>query len=381
MLIPSMRIPKFTNVPKLRLFFALFLGAGAFAFFPQVRADEATPQMIPVSPTGSPIRFTGRTFPVGDSVAFDWSLSGFEFEAECQGKVLATIIGTQGWQKTGYIQVTVDGKAGDRIAIASGTHDYAIADALPKGRHTFKVCKLNEAQYSKMALGNLSLTGSLLAAPVPAVLKMEFIGDSITCAEGALGKMPEVPQGESQDAARSYAALTALSFGADANGVAASSWGLYRGRITPEEQSVIPAIYELASRFRDPSKPWDFSRYQPDIVVVNLGTNDFSVRKKSPFTDADYQAAVERFHTVLRARYPAAQIFWVTGMMIPDADAPTFAAVEKIRALDPKTHFVKLPQNNGGGNGHPDLDGHAKAATVLSAKIRELVLNLPSPGS
>ena len=119
--------------------------------------------------------------------------------------------------------------------------------------------------------------------------------------------------------------------------------------------------------------------YQPDIVVVNLGTNDFSARKKSPFTDADYQAAIERFHTVLRARYPAAQIFWITGMMVPDADAPTLAAVEKIRALDPKTYFVKLPQNNGGGNGHPDLDGHQKAAAVLTAKILEVMPNPPVP--
>lgn len=353
----------------------LFLAAISSLPLSTVLADEAT--VVCASSAGSQIRFLGRTLPVGDAIAFDWSCSGFEFEAECEGKVLASITGAPGWQKVGFIQVTVDGVAGERVPVESGTHDYILADALPKGRHRIKVTKLNEAQYSKMALESLSLTGHLLAVPVPPALKMEFIGDSITCAEGALGRMPAVPQGESQDAARSYAALTARSLGADAQIIAASSWGLLRGRIPPEEKSVIPAIYELASKFRDPSAAWDFSRYQPDIVVVNLGTNDFSARKRSPFSDEDYQAAVERFHSLLRVKYPAAQILWVTGMMMPDADAPTLVAVEKIRATDAKAHYAQLPRNNGGGNGHPDLDGHQKAAEVLTTKIREL--NLPSP--
>ena len=367
------------SVPKRGLLFALFLAASASSPFAPARAAEAAPQLIRASSASSQLRFFGRTLPAGDGIAFDWSGSGFEFDAECEGKVLASITGTPGWQKVGFLQATVDGIARERVAVEPGTHDYILADALPKGRHRIKVCKLNEAQYSKMALESLSLTGKLLAAPAPPALKMEFIGDSITCAEGALGKMPAIPQGESQDAARSYAALTARSLGADAQIIAASSWGLFRGRIPPEDKSVIPAIYELASKFRNPSATWDFSRFQPDIVVVNLGTNDFSARKKSAFTDDDYQTAVARFHAVLRAKYPAAQILWVTGMMMPDADVPTLAAVEKIRASDAKTYFAKLPQNNGGGNGHPDLDGHQKAATVLTAKIRELIPNLPAP--
>jgi len=354
----------------------LFLAAGAFTPLAPAHADTSAPQVIPVSSADDRIRFFGRTLPVGNAMAFDWSLSGFEFEADCEGKVLATITGTPGWQKAGFIQVTVDGVAGERVAIEPGRQDYLLADALPKGRHKITVCKLSEAQYSKMALESLTLSGTLLAAPAPAALKMEFIGDSITCAEGALGKMPDVPQGESQDAARSFASLTARSLGAEASIVAASSWGLHRGRIAPEEKSVIPAIYELTSRFRDPSAAWDFTKYQPDLVVVNLGTNDFSGRKKAPFTDEEFQEAIERFHRVLRSRYPAAHIFWVTGMMLPDADGPTLAAVEKIRASDAKTYFAKLPQNNGGGNGHPDLDGHEKAAAALTAKIREFIPNL-----
>lgn len=341
--------------------------------------SRSTVTQIQAAPASNQLRFFGRTFPVGTSVAFDWSNSGFEFIVDCEGKVTASITGTPGWQKVGYIQVTVDGKSGERIPVPPGTQDYVLAEALPKGRHRFRVCKLNEAQYSKLALESISLNGNLLASPLAPALKMEFIGDSITCAEGALGRMPDVPQAESQDASRSYAGLAAQSLGADANVIAASCWGLLRGRISPEEKSVIPAIYELASKFRDPSTTWDFNRYQPDIVVVNLGTNDFSVRKKSPFTDDDYQAAIERFHGVLRSKYPDAEILWVTGMMMPDADAPTLAAVEKIRASDPKTAFAKLPQNNGGGNGHPDLDGHQKAATVLTAKIHDLMPNLPAP--
>ncbi|CAN5341311.1 hypothetical protein BH09VER1_BH09VER1_27520 [soil metagenome] len=339
--------------------------------------SETAPQVIPAATAQDKLNLFGRTLRVGPAIAFDWSYSGFEFEADCSGEVRAAITGTPGWQKVGYIQVTVDGVSGERIAIQPGPGDYVLASDLAQGRHRIQVHKLNEAQYFKLALESLSLTGTLLAAPAAPALKMEFIGDSISCAEGALGRQPAVPQGESQDAARSYPALTAKNLGASANIVAASSWGLYRGRISPPERSVIPSIYELASRFRDPAAPWDFSRYQPDIVVVNLGTNDFGVRKKSPFTDEEFESAIESFHHTLREHYPAAEIFWVSGMMMSEADGPTQAAVEKIHASDPKIHYVLLPRNKGGGNGHPDLDGHAKAAVELTARIREAMPHLP----
>ena len=361
------------TLPALIIFCAAFASSPAFA---------ATPQTVLASSASSQIRLLGRSLQVGTSVTFDWSNSGFEFEADCEGQVSASITQKRGFCSLGYFQVTVDGVTGNRVAFDMGTNlvgtqTFILASGLTKGRHRFKVVKINEAQYTKMALESVTFTGTLLTAPSAPAVKMEVLGDSISCAEGALGWAPTVAQTDSQDASRSYAGLTAAALGADLNVVAASSWGLYRGRTPTPTQSVIPAIYGLASYFRDNSTTWDFNRYQPDIVVVNLGTNDFEGRGTNPFTDDEYKTALKNFHTVIRSKYPSAQIFWVSGMMVKSADALTSAAVTELRTSDLKVNYVKLPQNNGGGNGHPDLTGHQQAATVLTAKIREVMPNLP----
>ena len=122
----------------------LFTALLAVSIFFAVHAETAALQTVPAT-SATQLRFLGRTVPVGTSMAFDWSNSGFEFIADCEGKVTASITGTPGWQKVGYLQVTVDGKTGERIPLAPGTQDYVLAEALPKGRHQFRVCKLNEA--------------------------------------------------------------------------------------------------------------------------------------------------------------------------------------------------------------------------------------------
>src|SRR5687767_14588279 len=65
----------------------------------------------------------------------------------------------------------------------------------------------------------------------------------------------------------------------------------------------------------DPRSTWGFA-YTPDVVVINLGTNDFSVGDPGqPFVDAYLGLVAD-----VRARYPEAWILVAESPMIDGAD-------------------------------------------------------------
>lgn len=113
-------------------------------------------------------------------------------------------------------------------------------------------------------------------------LKVEFIGDSITSGEGTIGAKDEtdwVPM--LFTALRNYTAITAEALNADYRVFSQSGWGVLTGWDNNPDTN-IPAYYEqicgvltgerneALGAFSD----HDFTSWQPDVVVVNLGTND-----------------------------------------------------------------------------------------------------------
>ena len=68
------------------------------------------------------------------------------------------------------------------------------------------------------------------------------------------------------------------SLGAVASIIARSGIGAYRNYGEAKTGSPgynMPAQYDY-TLYNDKSEHWDFSRWQPDIVCINLGTNDLS---------------------------------------------------------------------------------------------------------
>jgi lysophospholipase L1-like esterase len=115
-------------------------------------------------------------------------------------------------------------------------------------------------------------------------VKIEFIGDSITSGEGAVGAREEEDWISMWfSATDNYTALTARELNADYRVISQSGWGVLTswdnnpdcnlpkyyekvcGLLTGEKNEKLGALKEN-----------DFSAWQPDIVVVNLGTNDSS---------------------------------------------------------------------------------------------------------
>src|SRR5690606_9525589 len=104
--------------------------------------------------------------------------------------------------------------------------------------------------------------------------QMEVIGDSISCGYGNEGEHAELPYSpDTENHYLSYGALIARELDAELSTIAWSGRGVVRNY---EDQSALlmPQLY--ARTLPDEDAPWPFADPQ-DLVLVNLGTNDFAL--------------------------------------------------------------------------------------------------------
>ena len=155
--------------------------------------------------------------------------------------------------------------------------------------------------------------------------RIEFIGVSITCGNGVLGKPENLFSTETESADDAFAGQCARALGADYQLVSFSGIGVISRYIAPEENEpltdvLMPALYPdtdavLAKRYGWRPESWDFSSFCPQVVVINLGTNDDSytrgIREREERFEEEYCEFVRNIHR----RNPGAEIVCTFGVM------------------------------------------------------------------
>jgi lysophospholipase L1-like esterase len=203
------------------------------------------------------------------------------------------------------------------------------------------------------------------------------VGDSITCGYGIEG--PDMNCGftpQTENHYLTYAALTARALDAEVSTVAWSGKGVVcnYGDDASSCMNPLPSYYERTLPNRADSA-WDFSRFQPDAVVVNLGTNDFSTDDDP--TQAEFQAAYLALLQTIRGKYPNARIVCTNGPMLSGTDLTTVrsyiqSVVETL--ADPKVQSLEIPAQDGsdgyGCDWHPSQARHEKMAELLTTALK-----------
>jgi lysophospholipase L1-like esterase len=222
----------------------------------------------------------------------------------------------------------------------------------------------------------------LLEKPASAGRHIEFIGDSITTGYGNEGDSPQCWfTADTQNVEQAFAAQTADHFDAAYSIVALSGLGVVRNLSSAEASSTGTAIDFLDRTVAmNPVLTWDSQHRNPDAVVVNLGTNDFS---SLPFPEVDIfvEAYIDLLQRI-RLRYPQASIFALAGpLMLDPATDAIRTAVEQIRlgGNDETVHFVLIEDTldeseaDFGCDWHPNVQGHKKIAEQLVPVMAELL--------
>lgn len=292
------------------------------------------------------------------------------------------------WAKprSGYFMAQVDQAEPFKVAMM-GERDsiVTIATALSQGCHTLRLMYVIEGYELKPDFRGFILDqGARLMSP-PDLPKrtIEFIGNSITCGYGNESTVASDPfEYETENHYITYAQLTCRALGAYAHIVARSGIGVYRsygGPKTGTPENVMTTEYEYTNLY-DRSEKWDFSKYQPQLVCINLGTNDLSTNN---YDAKRLKDAYRQFLKQVRSHNPKAKIVYLCGSMLNGKELEIAkktldeVVADANRQGDKEVYrFDFTPQTGDIGFGaswHPSKWQHEKMAAELTAYLRSLM--------
>lgn len=287
---------------------------------------------------------------------------------------------------SGYYMIELDNREPWKVLCPEKDSVLHVADSLSAGEHYVTVTFCTEGLLHRPRFyGFLLDDGADLTreATLPA-RKIEFIGNSITCGFGLEGTNPkERFRYATENQYYTYAALTARALDAQCFVVARSGIGVYRncgGKVTGSK-GIMPDVYPYTV-FGTSGEEWDFSRFTPDVVCVNLGTNDTSGPgyRKTLLHDGFL-----RFYQTLRGHYPQAKIVLLTGTMLSAGSKrlnDVKEVLDKVQAEAAEAgdsavfRFDMTPEDGSMGWGscyHPSKERHARMAEELTPWLRELM--------
>lgn len=280
---------------------------------------------------------------------------------------------------SGYWMVEVDSLPAVKMQVAAEDSVLTVASGLPEGNHSARITYCIEGfEFHPEIRGFRLADGArLLPAPAKGKLKIEFIGNSITCGYGT--EAPDEKTNFSYDTENhtlGYAYLTARQLDADFNMVCRSGIGIYRnydGKKEGDTSGTMPLEYDKTMIYEDDS-PWDFSAFTPDIVCINLGTNDTSTDNY----DIDlYREKYNAFVDHLSDLYPDAKIVLLTGSMLGGKELQLVKeSLDSVASGRENVYrFDMTPQDGSLGYGadyHPSAAQARKMASELVPFLRSL---------
>lgn len=343
------------------------------------------------------VKLLGRTYLLDDTLWLAFSATGAEFtftgtkaEITLVGDNVATSSGGEG--HFCRVGIYVDDKLVYDELLKEQTKTVTAFESTAEKTVTIRVIKLTEAADSTVGIGKIKVMAKGAIKPTKAKAhRIEFIGDSITCGFGVDDSDKNAQfTTATENVSKTYAYKTAQSLKADYSMVALSGYGIlsgYTGNGKINSAQLIPNYYEKVGfsygYFNNSIKPdtldWNFKDFEPELIVINLGTNDGSycgrdVKKQKQFTNA-----YVKFLKQVRAKNPNAKILCTLGTM-GDTLYPSVANAVKLytkktgdKNISSMKFDVQLYSDGYGACWHPSEITHTKAAKMLTAKIKKLM--------
>ncbi|ESQ75208.1 hypothetical protein ABAC402_11100 [Asticcacaulis sp. AC402] len=259
-----------------------------------------------------PMKVGGRVFPQAnatDGYVHQWP--GTYFEARFKG----TSVTVRLKDTANILNFYLDGKK-VHSETKPGEGDIELGP-LPAGEHTIRVEKVTESEWATASFSGFFVPSNENVLPAPAAnpRRIEFIGDSFTVGYGNTSTTVDCTTEQvwaTTDATRVYGTLTAKHFKADYRFSAISGKGIVRN-YNGGDGLPLPQAYPFDVRLNGVTLTRNADDWQPNIIVIGLGTNDFSTSlnpgEKWATRDAlraDYIATYTKFVQDLRARHPGA---------------------------------------------------------------------------
>jgi Carbohydrate esterase 2 N-terminal/GDSL-like Lipase/Acylhydrolase family len=326
------------------------------------------------------ISYMGRVGTTDSCSEIYWTGTSVRMNVRSTTSVKALLADEQG-NNYYYVIVDGDGTNANKIKIEKEKKWYTLVSNLDDKQHSVELFKVTNTDFITTRFYGFEIDGTakVLKADKKPKRKIEFIGNSITCGHAAEDSSNDSGAPEFFNNYRAYGAITARHFNARYYCTSKSGIGITISWF-PE---VMPEIFNRLNP-KDASSKWDFSRYTPDIVVVNLFQNDswlvnmpehqqFKARFGTEKPSEDFIInAYKNFLQTIRDNYPKARIICCLGNMDATMEGSKWpgyvdAAVALLNDKKIVTHYFHYKNTPG----HPNKTEQQVMAADLVAFIEK----------
>ncbi|WP_448662252.1 GDSL-type esterase/lipase family protein [Sphingomonas sp. CJ20] len=318
-------------------------------------AIPAIPDEMPIAPL------------VGGRVTIDQSFGwpGVYFEGRFRGTDVTVEVDSP----TEHLTLLVDGVPRATLT-RPGDARLTVRD-LPPGDHVVRLEKLTESQSGGGRFRGFFTRTGVSLAPQPRARQIEYVGDSFTVGYGNLSpdaKCTPEQVHDRTDTQQAFGPLLAKKLDADFRVIAYSGYGIVRNWNGTHPGESLPLLYPRTLPGVEGAAPRERG-WHPQVIVVNLGTNDFSTPLHAAEAWADDAALRSAYRTryldfvrQLKARQPQARIVLM--------GASNFIA--EVRQVAAATGATAIPFGGlalSGCNGHPSLQDHRALAALIEPEV------------
>jgi lysophospholipase L1-like esterase len=340
----------------------------AIAAFATIGAADPAPNPLP-------LHVGGRVIKEADgSLSFGWP--GTYFESRFRG----TGVRVKFDAPNEYMRLFIDGQ--EKLLFKRAGKVDLIVDGLAQGDHVARLEKLTESQSGGGKFTAFYPTPGDVPLPIQArARQIEFIGDSHTVGYGNTSKERACPGDlvhDTTDMQQAFGPLVAKKYDADYRINAFSGQGVVRNYGGGSPDSSLPILYprlkpDTASAIAGPDLAW-----HPQVIVINLGTNDFSTPLKAgerwkdeAALKADYRNRYIDFVSGLRKVHPNAR-FILLGSDLFYAELQKVAAALNKGAAPPVSTVQVAGMDLQACDWHPSLSDHQLMAGLVDKEIQRL---------
>lgn len=313
------------------------------------------------------ITYIGRVEKDGDAVLANWT--GAMAIVRFQGKTLSLVFEDSGCD---FVNVWVDQEPGvtaDQVLKLEGAGTMELARFRKAGEHVVYIQKRTEGEQGCIRFKDFVTDETLLQARPLGERVIEIVGDSYTCGYGTESASRDEPFRSSEENCNlSYSGILGRYFDADVIRVAHSGRGIARN-YGGFQGSLMPELYRHVHD--DARSPIWEPDYHPDIVLIYLGTNDFSTGLQ-PSLEA-WLAGYLDLLSAIRAFHPGVPVLCVASKANPLLE--DYVKEAATRCELPGVHWAALQADihndttDLGASWHPNHRGQRKVASAMAPYI------------
>lgn len=221
----------------------------------------------------------GRTWLNNDLLFLNFSGSGIRCNVS-GNEINITFFATKYNEENScpYITVFLNNKRSD---YALDSEYKTITIPLNKGVNDLRILKRTESNVSHAAIKEISGV-EYHEVEDKKHLNIEFYGDSLTCGFGSLSTDPSLPfETKTESFFDAYPYKLAQKLDANYSAISVSGFPVYKSRWNQGfALDSVADMISISSYHNDDTlqtaPKWDNKNYKPDLVIINLGTNDES---------------------------------------------------------------------------------------------------------